>query len=98
MPSSSVCLGSTSLKLLAMLLLLCNFALQVCKGICRRFGRWLALTLCQLSVVVCKIPPIHLPDAFQATTLHRQELHFKVKVQQWASAKAMSLLARHSSH
>ena len=98
MPSSSVCLGSTSLKLLAMLLLLRDLALQVCKGVCRRLGRWLALTLGQLSVIICKIPPIHLPDAFQATTLHRQELHFEIKVQPWASAKAMSLLARHSSH
>ena len=77
MTSSSVCPGSNGLKLLAMLLLLRNLALQICKGVRRRLGRWLALTLCQLNVIVCKIPPIHLPDAFQATTLHRQEAPFK---------------------
>ena len=63
MPSPFVCLRSTGLKLLAMLLLLRNLALQVCKGIRRRFGRWLALALGQLRVVVCKVLPIHLPHA-----------------------------------
>ena len=94
MPSPSVCLWSNGLKLLAKLLLLRNFALQLCKGVCRRFGRWLALTLCQLSVIVCKIPSVHLPNAFQATTLHRQEAPFQVQ----GAAMSLSKGARPSWH
>ena len=63
MPSPFVCLESNSLKLLAMLLLLRDLAFQVCKWVRCRFGRWLALTLGQLCIVVCKVLPIHLPHA-----------------------------------